>query len=123
MLHAPGEKAECDVDLWLMVEAWYFMLHSPVEKAECDIELWLMVEGWYCKCRIIIFHASIKCIFKLSTFFLETQYYPCSEVNKMADVIKEYQKWRSHVHWMPNYRLPRRVLNYRPRGKRDLGRP
>jgi hypothetical protein len=47
-----------------------------------------------------------------------------SEVNKMTNDFKEYQeKCRKHVHRMPDGRLPRRVFNYRPRGKWDLGRP
>jgi hypothetical protein len=46
------------------------------------------------------------------------------EVNKMAHDIKEYHnKWRCHVHQMPDYRLPRRVFSYRPLEKQDLGKP
>jgi hypothetical protein len=45
------------------------------------------------------------------------------EVDKMTDDMKELQKWRSHVNWMPEYRLPRRVFNCRLQGKQDIGRP
>jgi hypothetical protein len=46
------------------------------------------------------------------------------EVNKLTEDIKEYQeKWRSHVHRMPDYRLPKIVFNYRPQGNRNLGKP
>jgi hypothetical protein len=42
----------------------------------------------------------------------------------MADDFKVYQeKWSSHVYRMPDNRLPRRFLNYIPRGNRDIGRP
>lgn len=39
------------------------------------------------------------------------------------DITKDQEKWRSHVYQMLDYILPRRVLNHRPWGKWDLGRP
>lgn len=42
------------------------------------------------------------------------------EVNKITDDIKEYQEGEVDK---TDYRLTRRVCNYRPQGKQDLGRP
>jgi hypothetical protein len=36
---------------------------------------------------------------------------------------KHKQKWINHLERMDNTRLPKHVLNYKPRGRRDLGRP
>lgn len=33
------------------------------------------------------------------------------QVNKMTDNIKKYQKWRDHVEWMLDCRLPKRSFN------------
>ncbi|KAJ4425870.1 hypothetical protein ANN_27496 [Periplaneta americana] len=32
-------------------------------------------------------------------------------------------KWKDHVDRMAENRLPKKIMNYRPSGKRDLGRP
>lgn len=38
--------------------------------------------------------------------------------------ITEYQnKWKNHVERMGDDRLPKKLMNYRPRGRRDRGRP
>ncbi|KAJ4441949.1 hypothetical protein ANN_11813, partial [Periplaneta americana] len=38
--------------------------------------------------------------------------------------IKEYQeKYYEHVQRMPEYRIPKKILEYKPKGKRDRGRP
>ena len=45
-------------------------------------------------------------------------------VEKMIDDIQNYQlKWNQHVLRMPENRKLRKALQYRPQGKRDLGRP
>jgi hypothetical protein len=36
---------------------------------------------------------------------------------------KHKQNWINHLERMDNTRLSERVLNYKPRGRRDLGRP
>jgi predicted ArsR family transcriptional regulator len=36
---------------------------------------------------------------------------------------KYKQKWINHLERMDNTRLPKHALNYRPRGRRDRGRP
>ena len=42
----------------------------------------------------------------------------------MIDDIQNYQlKWNHHVLRMPGNRIPCKALQYRPRGKRDLGTP
>ena len=42
----------------------------------------------------------------------------------MIDDIENYQlKWNQHVLWVPENRIPRKALQYRPQGKGDLGRP
>ena len=42
----------------------------------------------------------------------------------MIDDIQNYQlKWNQHALRMPENRLPRKALQNRPQGKRDLGRP
>ena len=46
------------------------------------------------------------------------------KLGEMIDDIQNYQlKWNQHVHRMPENRIPRKALQYRPQGKRDLGRP
>ena len=45
------------------------------------------------------------------------------EVEEMAAEVQHYQhKWRNHILRMPEHRLPKRILYYHPRGRRDLGR-
>ena len=39
------------------------------------------------------------------------------------DIQNHQQKWNQHVLKMPENRLPRKALQYRPQGKGDLGRP
>ena len=42
----------------------------------------------------------------------------------MLGDIQNYQlKWNQHVLRMPENRIPRKALQYRPQGKVDLGRP
>ena len=44
-------------------------------------------------------------------------------VEEMIDGIKNYQlKWNQHILRMPENRIPCKALQYRPQGKRDLGR-
>jgi hypothetical protein len=46
------------------------------------------------------------------------------KVEEMIDDIQDYQlKWNQHVLRMPENRIPRKALQYRPQGIRDLGRP
>ncbi|KAJ4429461.1 hypothetical protein ANN_21630 [Periplaneta americana] len=46
------------------------------------------------------------------------------EVEEMTADVQHYQrKWRNHLLRMPEHRLPKRLLYYHPRGRRDLGRP
>ena len=45
------------------------------------------------------------------------------KVEQMIDDIQNYQqKWNQHVLRMPENRLQRNALQYRPQGKGDLGR-
>ena len=38
--------------------------------------------------------------------------------------IKQYQeKWLQHVHRMDTNRLPKQALQYKPKGRRNIGRP
>ena len=47
-----------------------------------------------------------------------------SKVEMMIDDIQNYQlKWNQRVLRMPENRIPRKALQYRPQGKRDLRRP
>lgn len=40
------------------------------------------------------------------------------------DMVEENKtKWKDHVDRMAENRLPKKIMNYRPIGKRDLGRP
>ena len=44
-------------------------------------------------------------------------------IEPVLDYIHQYQNnWIQHVHCMPRTRFPRTILNYRPSGKRSLGR-
>ena len=45
-------------------------------------------------------------------------------VEEMINDIQNYQlKWNQQVLRMPENRIPRKELQYRPQEKRDLGRP
>ena len=47
-----------------------------------------------------------------------------SEAIRIKDVRLKYkQNWISHHETTDNTRLPKHALNYKPRGKRDRGRP
>ena len=35
----------------------------------------------------------------------------------------DYQKWLQHVHMMDTNRLPKQALQYKPKGRRNIGRP
>jgi hypothetical protein len=40
------------------------------------------------------------------------------------DAIEQYRNnWFQHINRMPDTRLPKRALQYRPSGKRDIERP
>jgi len=46
------------------------------------------------------------------------------EIYGIQDVRLKYkQDWINHLEIMDNTRLPKHVLNYKPRGRRDRGRP
>jgi len=46
------------------------------------------------------------------------------EVSGIQDVRLKYkQNWINHLERMDNTRLPKHALNYKPRGRRDRGRP
>ena len=46
------------------------------------------------------------------------------EIPGIQDVRSKYkQNWINHFERMDNTRLPKHALNYRPRGRRDRGRP
>ena len=46
------------------------------------------------------------------------------EISGIQDVKSKYkQSWINHLERMDNTRLPTHVLNYKPRGRRDRGRP
>ena len=43
---------------------------------------------------------------------------------KIVKQIKQYQKkWLQHVQRMDTNRLPKQVLQYKPKGRRNIGRP
>jgi hypothetical protein len=33
------------------------------------------------------------------------------------------KNWKAHVDWMSSDRIPKMILKYEPKGKRNLGRP
>ena len=46
------------------------------------------------------------------------------EISGIQDVRAKYkQNWINHLEKTDNTRLPKHVLNYKPRGRRDRGRP
>jgi hypothetical protein len=46
------------------------------------------------------------------------------EISEIQDVrSKHKQNWFNHLERMENTRLPKHALNYKPRGRRDRGRP
>jgi len=46
------------------------------------------------------------------------------EISEIKDARLKYeQKWINHLERMDNTRLPKYVLTYKPRGRRDRGRP
>jgi hypothetical protein len=43
---------------------------------------------------------------------------------KIVKEVKQYrEKWLQHVQRMDRNRLPKQALQYRPKGRRDVGRP
>ena len=47
-----------------------------------------------------------------------------TEAQSTVKEIKQYQKqWLQHVQRMDTNRLPKQVLQYRPKGRRNTGRP
>ena len=59
---------------------------------------------------------------KIHTLCGQDEFYYCFAVN--ADVrLKDKQNWINHLERMDNTRLPKHALNYKPRGRRDRGRP
>ena len=46
------------------------------------------------------------------------------KISGIQDVRSKYkQNWVNHLGRMDNTRLPKHVLNYKPRGRRDCGHP
>jgi hypothetical protein len=46
------------------------------------------------------------------------------EISGIQEVRAKYkQNWINHLERMDNTRLPKHALNYKPRGRRDRGRP
>jgi len=46
------------------------------------------------------------------------------EISGMQDMrLKYIENWINHLERMNNTRLPKHALNYKPRGRRDRGRP
>ncbi|XP_039281346.1 uncharacterized protein LOC120350716 [Nilaparvata lugens] len=46
------------------------------------------------------------------------------KVEPLNEEIKKYRnRWKAHIDRMPTGRIPVKALNYRPAGKRDVGRP
>jgi hypothetical protein len=46
------------------------------------------------------------------------------EISGIQDMILKYkQNWINHLERMENARFPKHALNYKPRGRRDRGRP
>jgi hypothetical protein len=49
------------------------------------------------------------------------RFYKITDINSR---IKDYQiKWLQHLERMEQNRIPKFLLNYKPRGRRDQGRP
>ena len=47
-----------------------------------------------------------------------------TEVQNIVNEIKQYQKkWLQHVQRMGTNRLPKQALQYKPKGRRNIGRP
>ena len=45
-------------------------------------------------------------------------------ITPVLDKIQDYRRnWLQHINKMPRKRLPRKIKNYRPKGKRNQGRP
>jgi uncharacterized Fe-S cluster-containing protein len=46
------------------------------------------------------------------------------EISEIQDMKSKYkQKWINHLERMDNTRLQKHALNYKPRGRKDCGRP
>jgi hypothetical protein len=55
---------------------------------------------------------------------LETMYNLFDLKKSVTKIIKRYQKkWLQHVQRMETNRLPKQALIYRPKGRRNIGRP
>jgi hypothetical protein len=46
------------------------------------------------------------------------------QISQITDFIYQYRKnWKEHVDRMSSDRIPKMILKYQPKGKRNLGRP
>jgi hypothetical protein len=53
----------------------------------------------------------------------ESMYYGKKGVQNIVKEIKQYQKqWLQHVQRMDTDRIPKQALQYRPKGRRNIGR-
>jgi hypothetical protein len=43
--------------------------------------------------------------------------------NKVKEIQQCQQKWLPHVQRMDTYRIPKQTLQYKPKGRRNIGRP
>ena len=43
--------------------------------------------------------------------------------NTVKDINKNHKKWLQHVQRMETSRLPKQALQYKPKGRRNIGRP
>jgi len=62
--------------------------------------------------------------FMHNTFYTAKSLRKELEISGIQDVRLKYkQNWINHPERMDNTRLPKHALNYKPRGRRDRGRP
>jgi hypothetical protein len=46
------------------------------------------------------------------------------KISQITEIIYQYRKnWKEHVDGMSSDRIPKMILKYQPKGKRNLGRP
>ena len=68
-----------------------------------------------------MFRRLIMAIIRLYMKYLLSSY---TKHTYIVKEIKQYQeKWLQHVQRMDTNRLPKQALQYKPKGRRDIGRP
>ena len=68
--------------------------------------------------KIYVSGVSLKVIVMIFMFLIS-----CLLLNQYINLQMHLKKWLQHVQRMDTNRLPKQALQYRPKGRRNIGRP